>query len=101
MSNNPTSIYLTSKTFKIKNSGATVLYIDRTVVRIDASVNQINSIVVQPENNLIELNLSKNNYTTIQNLTNLKSIQKLDLSFNQIQDFINNKNTFFLHILCF
>lgn len=87
MSNNPTSIYLTSKIFKIKNSRASVLYIDRTAVRIDASVNQINSIVIESENNLIELNLSKNNYTTIQNLTILKSIQKLDLSFNQIQDF--------------
>ncbi len=86
-SNNPLPIYLNAKNFKIKNSNAKVLNISKKAVTIDASNNQINSIVVDPQNILIELNLSRNNYTTMQNLTALKSIQKLDLSFNRIEDF--------------
>lgn len=87
MSNNPTSINLSAKMLKLKNSNAKVLNIDKWAVNIDASNNQIDSIVVDPENNLLELNLSRNNYTAIQNLTVLKSIRVLDLSFNKIQDF--------------
>lgn len=87
MSNNPTSIHLPSEHFKIKNCDATVLNIDGTAVTIDASENRINSIVVDPETILLELNLSRNNYTSIQNLTILKFIRKLDLSFNKIEDF--------------
>lgn len=87
MSNNPTSLNLNSKNFKIKNSNVKILKINKNAVTIDASENQINSIEVDPQTNLIELNLSKNNYTSIQNLTALKSIEKLDLSFNRIDDF--------------
>lgn len=87
MSNNPTAIYLISKNLKIKNSNVRLLNIDKTAVTIDASKNRIDSIVVDPRNALIDLNLSRNNYTTMRNLTGLKSIEKLDLSFNQIEDF--------------
>lgn len=87
MSNNPTAIYLISKNLKIKNANVRVLNIDKTVVTIDASKNRVDSIIVDPRNALIELNLSRNNYTTMRNLTGLKSIEKLDLSFNQIEDF--------------
>ncbi|KAG4072773.1 hypothetical protein HA402_005250 [Bradysia odoriphaga] len=86
MSDNPKSIYLDSKSVKITNSNVKVLNISKIAVRIDASNNQIGSIVVHPENGLIELILSRNNYTTMQNLTALKYIEKLDLSFNQISD---------------
>lgn len=87
MSNNPTSIDLNPKNLKIKNSNVNHLTIHTNAVTIDASDNQIKSIVLDPQiNNLIELNLSGNNLTEIQNLTFLTSIEKLDLSFNRIED---------------
>ncbi|KAJ6633879.1 Transcriptional repressor CTCFL [Pseudolycoriella hygida] len=87
VSNNPTSLQLKSKHLKIQNTNLKQLYIGYESVTIDASSNQIQSIVVDPQNRLIELNLSQNNYTTIQNLTALQLIERLDLSFNRIQDF--------------
>lgn len=86
MSDNPMSIYLSAKNMKIRNSNVKMLNISKTAIRIDASDNQISSIVVDPDNILIELILSRNNYTTMQNLTALKSIESLDLSFNLITD---------------
>lgn len=87
MSNNPTAVLLKSKNLKIKNSNVTVLHIHKATVTIDASENRIRSIVVDPQNVLIELNLSRNNCSAMYNLTALTLVQKLDLSFNQIRDF--------------
>lgn len=80
---------------KQQNVGATELYVNSYTSVIDASYNQISKVIIIDNNNvanLSELNLSHNNLTSIQNLTNLSNLKILNLSFNKIIDI--NENTF-------
>lgn len=68
---------------------ATSVYISHNAQIIDASFNQIAEIIVDNKyttHDLIELNLSHNNLTSISNLTSLSYLTELDLSFNRIND---------------
>lgn len=94
LSNNPLVIMVDSKFestqfLNISNTSTTICYISTTVKILDASNNQIGSIVVTDalRSPIEEFSLSHNNVSSVKNLTELKYLRNLDLSFNPINDF--------------
>lgn len=82
----------------ISHSTYSTCYISATLTILDASHNRIDSVCVQDANSSVleELSLSKNQLTSMTNLTQLKYLRKLDLSFNNITDLNHNS---FAHMI--
>lgn len=85
--NNFVSVSLSSKQISIQNTGTTLYSVHRNVQILDASNNQIFNIEFESNIHLTSINLSRNSLTSMKNLTHLKNLQQLDLSFNSINDF--------------
>lgn len=94
ISNNPLKVimydakFVSSEFLNITNTSASTCYISKTTQVLDASFNRIRNIVVNDADHspIEELLLSHNQLTLVHNLTKLKYLKKLDLSFNAIND---------------
>lgn len=95
--------FTSATNLNISNTASRLCYILPTMEMLDASHNQIDSVIVQDVTDSLiqELSLSNNKLTSMANLTQLKYLMRLDLSFNAITDIGMNSfaNMIYLQIL--